>query len=164
VRDREGRVSNEATLTVTVKPSPTGILRLFSFETGVEGWHPAGGTGTLAQSSAWASDGTSSLEVGVTAEGWFASPELVPPAELTGKTELKVDLQTLGAQTYRNVAIQTGDGWAWCQATGGNTPQGSVDTVVLDLTTCAGADLTKLKAVNVYLQGGTFRIDNVRAE
>ena len=38
--------------------------------------------------------------------------------------------------------------------------------VSIDLTnlTCAGGDLTKLRAVNFYLQTGTFRIDNVRAE
>ena len=30
--------------------------------------------------------------------------------------------------------------------------------------TCTGADLTKLQQVNIYLQGGTFRIDNVRVD
>ena len=30
--------------------------------------------------------------------------------------------------------------------------------------TCTGADLTKLQQVNTYLQGGTFRIDNVRVD
>ena len=151
---------------MTVKPSPTGVLRLFSFETGIEGWAQNGGTGTLTQSSAWATDGTSSLEIGVTVEGWFTS-NLPTPVDLTGKTELKFDLQTLDAQTFRNISIQTGDGFVWCQATGGNTAQNLVETIVLDLTTCSGAsgaDLTKLRAVNVYLQGGTFRIDNVRAE
>jgi hypothetical protein len=61
-----------------------------------------------------------------------------------------------------------GDGFTWCEENGGggNTPQGTVQTVTLDLTdlTCARGDLTKLRAVNVYLQAGTFRIDNIRAE
>jgi len=48
----------------------------------------------------------------------------------------------------------------------GNTPQNTVTTISLDLTnmTCSGADLTKLQAVNIYLQPGTYRIDYVRAE
>ena len=88
--------------------------------------------------------------------------------DLTGKTEIKLDLQTLAAQTFRKLSIQVGDGFTWCEENGGggNTPQGTVQTVTLDLTdlTCAGGDLTKLRAVNFYLQTGTFRIDNIRAE
>lgn len=61
-----------------------------------------------------------------------------------------------------------GDAWLWCEDTtgGGNTPLGTVDTVTIDLTIlgCTGPDLTKLQQVNLYLQPGKFRIDNVRAE
>ena len=41
-----------------------------------------------------------------------------------------------------------------------------METIVFDFAnlSCTGGDLTKLRAVNIYLQGGTFRIDNVRAE
>ena len=167
VRDSILRSTNQATVTVTVLPNPSAAIPLFSFETGTEGWVPGGGTGTLSQSSAFATDGTSSLELAVTGEGWFGG--VLPAAvDLTGKTEIKLDLQTLAAQTFRKLSIQVGDGFTWCEENGGggNTPQNTVQTVTLDLTdlTCAGGDLTKLRAVNFYLQTGTFRIDNIRAE
>jgi hypothetical protein len=161
------RRSNEATLTVTVKPAPTPVVQLFSFETGVDGWTPSGGNGTLTQSSAWSTSGTSSLQIDVSSEGWFSGP-LPAAVDLTGKTAVRLDLQTLGSQTYRKLSIQVGDAWLWCEDTtgGGNTPPGTVDTVTIDLTIlgCSGPDLTKLQQVNLYLQPGTFRIDNVRAE
>ena len=51
--------------------------------------------------------------------------------DLTGKTEIKLDLQTLAAQTFRKFSIQVGDGFTWCEENGGggNTPQGTVQTV-----------------------------------
>jgi hypothetical protein len=79
-----------------------------------------------------------------------------------------LDLQTLASQTYRKLSIQVGDSWSWCEQNGGdgNTPQNMIETINLDLTnmTCSGVDLTKLQAVNIYLQPGTYRIDFVRAE
>ena len=75
--------------------------------------------------------------------------------------------QTLGAQTYRKISIQVGDGFTWCEASDdGNTPPNTVETISFDFSrlTCTGADLTKLQQVNIYLQGGTFRIDNVRVD
>ena len=167
VGDRIKRISNQATITITVLPDPTAAILLFSFETGTEGWAPGGGAGTLSQSSAFATDGSSSLQIAVTGEGWFGS--VLPAAvDLTGKTKISLDLQTGAAQTFRKFSIQVGDGFTWCEENGGggNTPQGTVQKVSIDLTnlTCAGGDLTKLRAVNFYLQTGTFRIDNVRAE
>jgi hypothetical protein len=52
----------------------------------------------------------------------------------------------------------------WCEGSGGNTPASTTDTVTVDLTSCGGADLTQLQVVNVYLQPGTFYVDNVRAD
>ena len=144
------------------------VIRPASFETGTEGAAPAGGTGTIAQSSAFSTNGTSSLEITVTGEGWFRVAALTPPVDVSQKTAVKLDLQTLSSQTYRKLSIQVGDGFTWCEQNGGdgNTPANTVAAISLDTTnmTCSGADLTKLQAINIYLQPGTFRIDNVRAE
>jgi hypothetical protein len=103
----------------------------------------------------------------VTGEGWFGA-NLAAPVDLTGKTVLKLDLQTLAAQTFTKLSIQVGDGFDWCEQSGGggNQVQNSVGVVSIDLTnlTCSSPNLTKLQAVNIYLQPGTFRIDDIRAE
>ena len=166
VQDAKQRASNAATLTVRVERPVSPAIHLFSFEGSVEGWRSQGGTGTLTTSAAWSSDGTSSLELSVSGEGWFGGA-LPAPVDVSQKSAVKLDLQTLGSQTYRKLSIQVGDGFTWCEAgTDGNTPPATVQTIVFDFAnlTCTGVDLTKLRAVNIYLQGGTFRIDNVRAE
>lgn len=167
IKDQRHRTSNVATLSVTVKPDPSAAIKIVSFETGTDGWGPAGGAGTVTQSSAFATDGTSSLEINVTGEGWFGGT-LAAPVDLTGKTLVKLDLQTLAAQTFTKLSIQVGSGFDWCEQSGGggNQVQNSVGVVSIDLTnlTCSSPDLTKLQAVNIYLQPGTYRIDNIRAE
>jgi mannan endo-1,4-beta-mannosidase len=168
IQDSAGRTSNAAALSVTVKPDPTATILLASFETGTEGAAPVGGVGTVSQSTAFSTNGTSSLEINVTGEGWFRVAALALAVDVSQKTAVKLDLQTLSSQTYRKLSIQVGDGFSWCEQNGGdgNTPANTVAIISLDLTnmTCSGADLTKLQAINIYLQPGTFRIDNVRAE
>ncbi len=169
IKDSSARISNVAALIVTVKPNPAAAILLASYETGTDGATPIGGSGTLPQSSAFATQGTSSLELNVTGEGWFRVADLTAsPVDVSQKTAIKLDLQTLANQTYRKLSIQVGDGFTWCEQNGGdgNTPQNTVATITIDLTnlTCSGADLTKLQYVNIYIQTGTFRIDNVRAE
>jgi mannan endo-1,4-beta-mannosidase len=169
IKDSSARLSNAAQLRVTVKPDPGAALLLASYETGTNGAAPIGGAGTISQSSAFATDGASSLEITVTGEGWFRVADLsAAPANVSQKISIRLDLQTLDNQTYRKLSIQVGDSWSWCEQSGGdgNTPQNTVATISLDLTnmTCSGADLTKLQAVNIYLQPGTYRIDYVRAE
>ncbi len=167
IKDSLFQKSNEAAIIVTVKPAPSVPIPLASYETGTDGAAPAGGAGTVSQSSAWASDGASSLEINVTGEGWFRVVALNPPVDVSQKSSVRLDLETLGAQTYRKLSIQVGDGFTWCEAGGdGNTPPNTVETLILDFAnlTCSGADLTKLQYVNIYLQPGTFRVDFVRAE
>jgi mannan endo-1,4-beta-mannosidase len=169
IKDSSARLSNVAQLRVTVKPDPGAAILLASYESGTDGAAPAGGSGTVAQSFAFATHGASSLELTVTGEGWFRVVDLsASPIDVSQKTAIRLDLQTLDNQTYRKLSIQVGDGFTWCEQNGGdgNTQQNTVDTISLDLTnmTCSGADLTKLQYVNIYIQPGTFRIDNVRAE
>lgn len=168
VKDNKHRRSNEAGITVQVLPDPTAAIQLFTFETGTEGWASTGGAGTISQAAAFSGGGgTSSLEINVTGEGTFGG-NLATTVDLTGKQAIKIDLQTLGAQTFRKIAIQVGDNFDWCENAGANTPANTIATVTLELDslTCFNGtpDLTKLHAVHIYLQGGTFRIDNVRAE
>ena len=171
IQDSSARLSNVAQLRVTVKPDPGAAILLASYETGTQGAGPAfaPAAGTVSQSSAFATNGTSSIEVTVTGEGWFRVVDLsASPVDVSQKTAIRLDLQTLASQTYRKLSIQVGDAWTWCEQNGGdgNTPQNTVATISLDLTnmTCSGADLTKLQVVNIYLQPGTYRIDYVRAE
>ena len=169
IRDSSGRLSNVAALNVQVQPDPGAAILLASYETGTDGAAPAGGSGTVTQSSAFATDGASSIEVTVTGEGWFRVVDLsASPVDVSGKISVRLDLQTLASQTYRKLSIQVGDAWTWCEQNGGdgNTQANTVETITLDLTnmTCSGADLTKLQSVNIYLQPGTYRIDFVRAE
>jgi mannan endo-1,4-beta-mannosidase len=168
IRDSRRRLSNAAKLMVTLKPDPSATIMLASYETGTAGAAPIGGTGTVSQSSAFSTNGTMSLEITVTAEGWFRVAALASPVDVSQKTAVKLDLQTLDNQTYRKLSIQVGDSFTWCEQNGGdgNTPANTVAPISLDLTnmTCSGADLTKLQAINIYLQPGTFRIDSVRAE
>jgi mannan endo-1,4-beta-mannosidase len=169
LEDSAGRTSNAATLTVTVKPNPTGTLVLASYEDGLDGagtesW---GGAGSVSQSSDWASDGSSSLRIDVTGEGWFRAAQFGSPVDVSTKSAVRIDLHTLGAQTYRKLALQLSDG-TWCEGSGqdGNTPPNSTDTVSVDFSklTCSGPDLTTLKNVYFYLQPGTFYVDNLRGE
>jgi mannan endo-1,4-beta-mannosidase len=169
IKDSSDRLSNVAHLRVTVKPDPGAAILLASYESGTDGATPIRSSGSVAQSSAFATHGTVSLELTVTSEGWFRVADLTTsPVDVSQNTSIKLDLQTLGSQTYRKLSIQVGDGFNWCEENGGdgNTPQNTVATISLDLTnlTCSGADLTKLQYVNIYIQTGTFRIDNVRAE
>jgi mannan endo-1,4-beta-mannosidase len=104
--------------------------------------------------------------------GWFGLA--VPVAlDLSGKTHLKFDLQTAAAGTSTNVALQTGSGWTWCQGSWGYANAGTASTVDIGLTgltdssssLCNVADLNQVHAIYVFLSGGgTYYIDNVRAE
>ena len=169
VRDARGDVSNAATLSVVVEPDPNAALKLFSFESGTEGWASASwqtNAGTVAQSSTFATDGASSLEVTTIDGGWFG---LVFPSnvDLSGKTKLKLDLQTTSAGTSRNVAIQVGSGFLWCEGSWGFIDANTTQAVEIDLLAlgCGVTDLSIVKSMYVWFSGGgVYYLDFVRAE
>jgi mannan endo-1,4-beta-mannosidase len=170
IRDRFGRLSNTARLTVTVKPDPTAAVRLFSFEDGVEGWAPGNwqvDAGTVAQSADFHSDGAFALRVDATGGGWFGA-NLAAPADLAGKSTLRFDLQTGAAGTSTNIAVQVGDAFEWCQGAWGFVNGGTTTTVVVDLLdgfSCDPAKLADTRVLWVWISpGGAFHLDNVRAE
>jgi len=158
-----------AALTVTVKPNPTAAILLASFETDTEGWGSASwqtNAGTVEQSADYASHGSYSLKV-ITAEGGWFGVVYGTPVNLTGKTHLKFEIKTVAAGTSQNAAIQVGSNWDWCQSTWGWINPGTTTTVDIDLLNlgCTSPDLSQVRSIYIWFSGGgTFYLDNVRAE
>lgn len=169
VQDSLGQISNPATLTVVVLPKPGAPIKMFSFETGVEGWGPASwnDAGSVQQTTAFHTDGSYGLQINATNGGWFGLA-FPTPFDLTGKTRLKYDLKTLTSGTSREVAIQVGDSWTWCEGGGwGWISAGTTTTVEIDLTSmsCGAPDLSKVRGMYIWFTGGgTFYIDYIRGE
>jgi mannan endo-1,4-beta-mannosidase len=169
VYDMKGRASNEARLTVDVRPPAGAPLALFSFESGTEGWAPASwqpAAGSMAQSPQHASEGSYSLEVRTGEPGWFGVV-FGEPADFDGRTTLLFDLQTTTRGTLRSVALQVGDGWQWCQDASGQMEPNTGETVAFDLDAldCGVSDWTAVRALYVWLDaGGTFYLDAIRVE
>jgi alpha-galactosidase len=150
----------------------TPELTLFSFEAGDEGWTAANSSpgGTVAPSSSFYTDGQAGLEVVAPTDGNWFGRRLAEPLDLSAFSRLKVDLKTGAAGTSGEFALQLGSASSWCQGslwTWTNANRTVTLARSLDELACpAGAshDLTQVRAVWVFLKGGTFQIDNVRAE
>jgi mannan endo-1,4-beta-mannosidase len=149
--------------------NPNAPIVIESFETGTDGWHSVNGfSATIAQTNAFHTDGNNGLSI-TPASGvadWFGF-NLSSPVNITGKSTIKVDMETQAAGTSTAIAIQTGAGYTWCQtANWGFQGSSSTGTVTLNLATdCPSADLTSLRAVWVWIGGGgTFYLDFVRAQ
>ena len=75
---------------------------------------------------------------------------LPAPVDLSVQGTLKYDLRTsASAGTSSAIALQTGDGFAWCQSTFGWVPQGTTTTVEVDLLnqmSCDAAALADVRA------------------
>jgi alpha-galactosidase len=146
---------------------------LFSFESGTEEWTIAnqGDGGTVAQTTAFHTDGTHGLEVFTPAGGNWYGRNLAAPLDLTGTSRLKFDVRTTTASgTTGEVAIQVGPDYAWCQGSiWAWTNPGSSRTITAEFASlgCPGGvtlDLSQIRSVWVFLNGGNVFIDNVRAE
>lgn len=169
VRDTWQRTSNQAEITVVVKPDPGAAVKLFSFEESVQGW-AAGNwqtdAGTVAHASEHATEGARSLRVDATGGGWFGAA-LAEPVDLSAKGTLKLDLTSGSAGTSTSVAFQTGPEYAWCQSTWGYQGAGASATVEVDLTSglsCTTEDLKDVRGVFAWFSPGSFHLDHVRAE
>jgi mannan endo-1,4-beta-mannosidase len=169
VYDAKNDVSNVATLSVVVKPDQNAPLKLFSFETGTEGWGPASwqsNAGVVTLSSTFATDGSQSLQVTTAEGGWFGLSFAVA-VDLSGRTTLKFDIKTTAAGTSRNAAIQVGNRWQWCQASWGWINPHTVETVEIDLQSldCGVTDLSLARSIYVWFSGGgVYHLDHVRSE
>lgn len=147
-------------------------LTIFSFESGNDGITPRSpeAGGSFAPSSAFHTDGKGGLEVSAPADGNWFGRVLAKPLDLRGKSRLAFDIQAGSSGTSGELAVQFGPSATWCQ--GGHwawvNPNSSrtIATGLDELGCPPGTPLdpAQIKAVWVFLKGGTFRIDNVRAE
>jgi mannan endo-1,4-beta-mannosidase len=155
IKDRLHRTSNAAALTVIVKPQPGVPIQLFSFETGTEGWG-----GSVAQSNAWASDGTYSL-LDSAAGGWVSSDFATPLDLSNGYSVITLDaLNATEKWGFVKISIQAGSGWTWCENTGESLQLGSSGAIAtsFDLTTTS-CDLSQIHRINLYISTNTY-VDN----
>ncbi len=94
-----------------------------------------------------------SLQVTTADGGWFVA--YLNGIDLSSKSKIKLDLKTTNAGTSTGMAIQTGDGWTWCQSSWGWVNGGTTTTVEFDLNSlgCATPELNKVQAINVWFSG-----------
>ncbi|WP_186315993.1 cellulase family glycosylhydrolase [Catellatospora sichuanensis] len=170
IRDTAARLSNAATVSVTVLPDPTAAIPLASWETGVDGWAPGNwqaNAGTLSPQSDFHTDGTAGLHADAVDGGWFGV-SFPAPVDLSGKTHVKFDLRTAAAGTSTSIVLQTGPSWTWCQGPFNWVNQDTaLATVEVDLNTglsCDPSSLNEVHAVYLWLSPGSFDLDNLRAE
>jgi mannan endo-1,4-beta-mannosidase len=170
VKDSTGRRSNQATITVTVKPNPAAAILIASFEDGVDGWAPGSwqaNAGTVTQTAAFHTDGSHGLHVDGADGGWFGT-SFATPLDLSTKSDLKFDLATGPATgTSTDIALQVGPGYTWCQGTFAWVPQSTTTTFDVDLNnsfSCDVSTLTDVRGLLIFIGPGPFDLDNVRAE
>ena len=180
VEDSNRQLSNVGYLFVNVNPAQTGWTLLDSFESGTtDGWAPLPqAAGTLMPSPAFHTDGSDSLQVNVTAGGWFGVT-FPSPVDLSSWPSLAVDVGTTSVGTYSAFAFQSGSSNEWCQNIGSNwQPLALFSTTILTvqlqdsaLTCYQGSsvvastpDLSSVNSLYVYLGSpGTYYLDNLRA-
>jgi alpha-galactosidase len=144
---------------------------LFSFESGTEDWvfaNPEGGS--VAQSPAFHTHGEQGLNVLTPTTGNWFGKALAEPLDLTGTGKLKFDVKTGATGTTGEIAIQVGPDWSWCQGglwawTNPNSSR-TIAQDIEDIECSVGVtkDLSQVRAIWVFLNGGDVHIDNVRAE
>jgi len=164
VRDMLWRLSNVATVSVTVKPSPTAAQVLFNFSDGVQGWAPqdsTDATSVIQQTAA----GTLSIQ---SASYWFGANLIGAPLDLSTRTQLTYDLvSTTG--TNASLVLQLGPGWDWCEISSGdgwlNAPRTGDNPVKFDLTSLSASCQAELgEAHGMFLSfnsGSQSEIDNI---
>jgi mannan endo-1,4-beta-mannosidase len=174
VRDTSGRKSNVAQLRAKILPDPNGATLLYSFENDTQGWASASwqaNAGTALRVTDFATQGGASLQVTAVDGGWFGLNVAEAVLDISGKTQIKYDLRTLGVGTSINIAIQDRN-WLWCEGSWGWQNPGTTATVTFDLSgltgngaPCAIENFADVNAIWVNVSAGAVvNIDNVRAE
>jgi len=158
---------NHEVETASTAPGPNAVIPFASFEKDTEEWGPqprTTATGSTRRASDFATHGSFSLQIDSTKPGWFGR-EFGAPIDISGKSVIRVDIKTVSGDRRTAIAVQLGESpWTWCQSPDNLDANGAV---TLDLMKCKRgrpSDLTELQAVWLYLNEGSFRVDNVRAE
>jgi len=162
VSDQRDRTSNEAEVSVRVRPEPAAAATLFSFEDGTRDWG-ADGIATSV-TTAFATDGGQSLEVNVPTGGsaWVGGP-FTGSQDFSERSELTLDFE-VGEGTSIAVSLQVGPDYTWCQSGFEYVEPETRGTRTIELATdmsCSIADLADVRQMNVFFNAGTHRLDNV---
>jgi hypothetical protein len=159
---------------VQTDPSQDAAILLASFEAGKEGWAADADNpdiGFTNRASDWSTDGDFSLRIDPTSGGFFGRE--FGARDLTGKRAVRVDIKTMKGPPMTRIAIQltVGDDYFWCEsaddldATGtASIDLGTMRCYLRERPVARPSDLTEVRAVWLYLNKGSFRVDNVRAE
>ena len=181
VEDSNQQLSNVGYLFVTVNPAQTGWTILDSFESGTDGWGPIAQSnppvaGTVALSPTNNTEGENSLQVNVTAPGWFGV-NFSPPVDLSSWPSLALDVTPTSVGGYSAFAFQAGSNYEWCQNASYQVIElFGTTTLTLQLKpsalTCylngvvvtTPPDLTNVHSLFVSLpNSATYYLDNLRA-
>jgi alpha-galactosidase len=152
--------------------APTVVEQtLFSFESGIDGFtteNPTGGS--VASSTAFATDGAQGLEITSLTDGNWFGLRLAETLDLSAFSVLRYDVKTGSIGTPGEFAVEVGPDatrcqgglWTWTNASSSKTITRAFD----ELECPAGTTLDKsqIRGVWLYLKDGTFTIDNLRAE
>ncbi|WP_182906523.1 Ig-like domain-containing protein [Microbispora sp. H13382] len=166
------KLSNVARITVTVKPDPDRAVRMFSFEDGVQGWAPQAVEGTVTQSTEFATDGTHSARVDMAPRwegdgGTWWGARLPEPVDLSAKGTLKYDLKTGASWTWTELLLLAGPDLHECRSATDSKDENStvtVDISLVDSFSCTAEDLKDVRGLYLWINAGTFYIDDIRAE
>ncbi|HEV2778441.1 MAG TPA: cellulase family glycosylhydrolase [Actinophytocola sp.] len=168
IRDAAGRVSNVADLIVTVKPDPSADIPLATFETGTEGWAPGNwlpDAGVVSQTADFHPQGSFGLHLDVTAGHWFGVT-FAEPLNLSAKSQIVYELRTGANGTPVALAMQTGPSFTWCQSSFPFIQPDTTTTITVDLLSdfsCGSEVLGDVRVLYLFLNPGSYDIDNVRA-
>jgi alpha-galactosidase len=147
-------------------------VTLFSFESGTEQWTFANASpgGSVSASTLFHTDGENGLEVVSPADGNWFGRALSAPLDLSAYSTFMYEVKTGPNGTSGEIAIQVGAANSWCQGglwtwTNANSSR-TIKEAVSGIQCPPGVtlDLTRVTGIWVFLKGGTFQIDNVRAE
>jgi alpha-galactosidase len=142
---------------------------LFSFEAPIADFAVKGSGGSFAQSATFKTDGHWGLQVTAGPDGnWFGKS--FDALDMSYQTRLAFDIKTDSTGTPGELAVEMGPNKTWCQ--GGRwawTNAGSTKTIKTSFKdlSCPGGvkvDQARITGVWVFVKGGTFVIDQVRAE